>query len=122
MAPPKMNFQSGFLNDTSDLDESKLDDSLRSFMDKGETVFESEEGRADVIKDKTVYELKFVTELNHEHFLQCACYAAALHLKKGILWNVQNNEMYEISIPDKKKFLDEVVNTITKGAVKEYKR
>ena len=50
MAPPKMNFQSGFLNDTSDLDESKLDDSLRSFMDKGETVFESEEGRADVIK------------------------------------------------------------------------
>ena len=28
MAPPKMNFQSGFLNDTSDLDESKLDDSL----------------------------------------------------------------------------------------------
>ena len=32
MAPPKMNFQSGFLNDTSDLDESKLDDSLRSFI------------------------------------------------------------------------------------------
>ena len=50
MAPPKMNFQSGFLNDTSDLDESKLDDSLRSFMDKGDSVFENEEGRADVIK------------------------------------------------------------------------
>ncbi|MCR5510202.1 MAG: hypothetical protein K6F54_04550 [Lachnospiraceae bacterium] len=50
MAPPKMNFNSGFLPDTANLDENKLDDSLRSFMDKGESVFENEEGRANVIE------------------------------------------------------------------------
>ncbi len=49
MAPPRMNFQSGFLADTADLDATKIDDTLRSFMDKGEAVFEGEEGRSDVI-------------------------------------------------------------------------
>lgn len=77
-------------------------------------------GRADVVKDDTVYELKFVSELNHDHFLQCACYIVALNLEKGILWNTRNNDMYEITVPDKKKFLDAVVNTITKGVVTEY--
>lgn len=77
-------------------------------------------GRADVIKNNNVYELKFVSELNHEHFLQCACYVVAMGLKKGFLWNVQNNEMYEITVPDRKKFLDAVVSTITKGVVKKF--
>ena len=36
----------------------------------------SARGFADAVKDNIVYELKFVSELTHEHFLQCACYMA----------------------------------------------
>ena len=77
-------------------------------------------GYADVIKNKTVYELKFVSELCHEHFLRCACYMVAKKLKKGILWNVRTNEMYEILIPDKARFLDCVTKTITKHLMMKY--
>lgn len=79
-------------------------------------------GRADVVKDSKVYELKFVSELQHEHFLQCAMYMVSLGLKESILWNVKNNKMYSIKISSKKKFLDAVVNTITKGTIKTYKK
>lgn len=78
-------------------------------------------GRADVLKDDVVYELKFVSELNHEHFLQCACYMIALGLKKGVLWNTQNNAMYEITIPDRAAFINAVVKTITKQSVTQFK-
>lgn len=77
-------------------------------------------GYADVIKNKTIYELKFVSELTHEHFLQCACYVVAKKLKKGILWNTRTNDMYEISIPEKGKFLDCVAKTITKHQLIKY--
>ena len=63
-------------------------------------------GFADVVKDSIVYELKFVSELSHEHFLQCACYIVALNLEKGILWNTRDNTVFEVRVPDKKKFLD----------------
>lgn len=71
-------------------------------------------GFADVVKDDVVYELKFVSELQHEHFLQCACYMIALNLKKGILWNTRRNELYEISIPNEKQFCFEVSKTVLK--------
>jgi len=77
-------------------------------------------GYADVVKNNTVYELKFVSELTHAHFLQCASYMIALKLKKGILWNVRNNEMYEITIPDEKKFLNAITRTITKRRYKQF--
>ena len=77
-------------------------------------------GYADVIKNKVVYELKFVSELTHEHFLQCACYVVARKLKKGILWNTRTNDMYEISIPNKKQFLDCITKTITKHQLNKY--
>ena len=77
-------------------------------------------GYADVIKSKIVYELKFVNELTHEHFLQCACYVVAKQLKKGILWNTRTNDMYEITVPDKKTFLDCIAKTITKHQLTKY--
>ena len=77
-------------------------------------------GFADVVKDDIVFELKFVSELSHEHFLQCACYMIALKLKKGILLNTRDNKMYEITIPNKKKFMNAVVKTITKGKIERY--
>lgn len=70
-------------------------------------------GVADVVKNNIVYELKFVAELQHTHFLQCACYMIGLHLDKGILWNVKTNDMYEITIPDKDRFMQQVWKTVT---------
>ncbi len=90
------------------------------FANENQTRLFSAIGLADVVKDDIVYELKFVSELTHEHFLQCACYIVALGLNKGILWNTRNNEMFEITIPDKNKFLDAVVNTVTKNVHKKY--
>lgn len=77
-------------------------------------------GFADAVKDDVVYELKFVSGLAHEHFLQCACYVVALGLEKGILWNTRDNTAFEITVPDKQKFLDAVVNTITKNKITAY--
>ena len=53
-------------------------------------------------------------------FLQCACYMIALGLDVGILWNTRKNEMYEIHISDRKSFMDNVVNAITKGFLTKY--
>ncbi len=77
-------------------------------------------GLADVVKNDIVYELKFVSELTHEHFLQCAAYMIALNLEKGILWNTLNNTAFQITIPDRKTFLDSVVKAITKGTISTY--
>lgn len=77
-------------------------------------------GLADVVKNGIVYELKFVSELTHEHFLQCASYMVAMNLPKGILWNTRNNISYEIEVPDRKAFLDAVTKTVTKGMIEKY--
>lgn len=73
-------------------------------------------GRCDVIKNNSVYELKFTSALAHEHFLQCACYMIALNLKIGYLWNVKTNEMYKIEIPNRDNFVKLITKTITKRA------
>lgn len=80
----------------------------------------SAKGIADVIKDNVVYELKFVSELTHEHFLQCASYVVAMNLQKGILWNTRDNLIYEIEVPNRKAFLDAVTKTVTKGMIEYY--
>ncbi len=85
----------------------------------GEVKFTAK-GFADVVKDDIVYELKFVSELTHEHFLQCASYMVALNLQKGILWNTRDNTLYEIEVPDKKAFLNAVTKAVTKGVIETY--
>ena len=73
-----------------------------------------------MVKNDIVYELKFVSELSHEHFLQCACYMVALKLQKGILWNTRDNTQFEITIPNVNLFLDAVAKTITKKSLSKY--
>lgn len=85
----------------------------------GERKF-SVKGFADVVKDGIVYELKFVSELIHEHYLQCALYMVAMNLRKEILWNTRDNTLYGIEVPDRKAFLDVVTKTITKGLIEKY--
>lgn len=72
-------------------------------------------GMADVVKDKTVYLLKFVSALSHRHFLQCASYMLATGLQKGVIWNIYDNKLYNVEIPDRDAFLNAVVKCVTKG-------
>jgi hypothetical protein len=74
-------------------------------------------GILDVFKQNVVFELKFVNELQHVHFLQCAAYMLAMNLNRGILWNIKKNECYRIKIKDREKFFDMVALTITKHAI-----
>lgn len=80
-------------------------------------------GRWDVCKNNKIYELKFVQELTHEHFLQLACYLIATGLTEGILWNIRDNTRYKVIIPDnrdyRRKFVDMVFRTITKRKLME---
>lgn len=93
------------------IDFAEIENGLKSF---------SAIGLADVVKDNTVYELKFVSELTHEHFLQCASYMVALNIDKGVLWNTRDNTAFQITIPDKTVFLNAVAKAVTKGAIPAY--
>ena len=78
-------------------------------------------GLTDEIDNGMIYELKFTSDLSNEHFLQLACYMVALNMPVGRLWNVRDNKMYEVRIKDRQKFLNHVMNTITKGFVQKFK-
>lgn len=90
------------------------------YSQKNKDILFSAKGFADVVKNNIVYELKFVTELMHEHFLQCASYMIAMNLQKGILWNTRDNTSYEIEVPDRGAFLNAVTKAITKGVIETY--
>ena len=77
-------------------------------------------GYCDVLKSDIVHELKFVDQLAHEHFLQCASYMIGLKKEVGILWNTKTNVAYEIRIPNKRAFMNAVTNAITKTVVNTY--
>ena len=74
-------------------------------------------GLIDIYKNNTIYELKFVNEVEHTHFLQCASYMLAMQVDDGVLWNVKKNEYYKIRIKDRIKFFNLVASTITKHAI-----
>jgi len=72
-------------------------------------------GYCDVKHNEIIYELKFVSELSHEHFLQCACYMVALDMDKGILWNTRDNTMYLVHIPCVETFKEHVKKVVIEG-------
>ncbi len=73
-------------------------------------------GKFDVYKNDMIYELKFVQELKHPHFLQLACYLYATDFDAGVLWNVRDNTMFEVRIPNRDLFYKKMIRTITKRA------
>lgn len=75
-------------------------------------------GICDVIKDNTIWELKFEEELKQTNYLQLAFYLCAVPEHKGILYNVKTNEMIEVSVPNKTEFLKATVEAITKRNVR----
>ena len=78
-------------------------------------------GRIDAEKENNVYELKFVEELSHEHFLQCAMYSIMYPYNNAYLWNVKKNQLFKVKVENETEFLTQVLKTITKGTIKEFK-
>ena len=74
-------------------EDAQVECQIDFYDQEKEEVNFSAKGFADVVKDDIVYELKFVSELTHEHFLQCASYMVALNMPKGILWNTRDNTL-----------------------------
>ncbi len=77
-------------------------------------------GKATVVADDAAYLLKFRLNLSKEDFLSCAFYAFLFNCKKGVLWNVYDNSVYEITINDKTAFLNQVAVTISMGVLDKY--
>lgn len=75
------------------------------------------DARCDVLRDDCIYELKFVSELEHNAFLQCAMYTIMYGKPCGYLWNTRHNQLYKITVPDKAGFLCAVIKAITKGTI-----
>lgn len=77
-------------------------------------------GQYDVCVDDTIYELKFVSELAHVHYLQCAMYMVAMNKPRGVLFNVRTGQQVEIRIPDRQRFMNKAIKAATKSAIKEF--
>jgi len=77
-------------------------------------------GFADVVKNDAVYDLNFLSQFSHQNYLVTACHMIALGKQQGYLWNLYNNEIYFIEIPDRQKFMDAVSVAITKGKLTNY--
>ena len=89
--------------------------SLQFLSHNGRLLFTAN-GIMDVVDEGgMVYELKFVSELSHVHALQLAMYLACTEKETGRLYNTKNGQMLEISVRDRKKFLDCVARACTKG-------
>lgn len=77
-------------------------------------------GRLDAVQDGIIYELKFVSALQPQHFLQLAMYMCAREIDTGRLWNVRDNQIYEVRVPDRNRFLSLALAAVTKGEHTRY--
>lgn len=74
-------------------------------------------GRCDAFtKDGELYELKFVDTISPNHKLQAVLYAIAFNVEYAILWNLQDNAKYKISVASENisDFLKAVCKCISK--------
>ena len=120
-------------NVLDDSNRNKLVNRLGTFLDKSDSVqigcgkrFDLSNGEqirikgyCDCARADVVYELKFVSDLSKEHFLQCALYIILGRYDFGRLWNTRNNEMYNVYLNEdiKELFLLKALETATKGKI-----
>lgn len=71
-------------------------------------------GLCDVLTDGVVWELKFVRQIQPEHYIQLATYMIALNIDIGRLWNVYDNSIIEIRIANRRKFVSSLCTCISK--------
>lgn len=81
-------------------------------------------GRADIVAavsnsdsnnvggTESVWEIKFVSQLSHQHVLQACTYAYLLSLSHVILYNVRNGEKWEITPRDGQDGLHQMIESI----------
>jgi hypothetical protein len=101
-------------------DEDVQVDSLIPFYDEAGVLQFEAIGLADVMRDQTIFEIRYMEEFSHEHFLVCASYMIAQNAEAAYLWNIKNNTIYSVSIPNRQAFLDAVTIAVTKGDMKKY--
>lgn len=71
-------------------------------------------GVADAVHDHRVFELKFVSELDHAMFLQLALYLVMSGHQTGVLWNTRTDERWAVQVPDRETFMHAVILCVTK--------
>lgn len=71
-------------------------------------------GVADAVHDGQVFELKFVSELDHAMFLQLALYLVMSGHQSGVLWNTRTDERWAVQVPDRERFMHAVILCVTK--------
>ncbi|WP_329792057.1 AAA family ATPase [Lentzea sp. DG1S-22] len=71
-------------------------------------------GVADAVHDGRVFELKFVSELDHAMFLQLALYLVMSGHRTGVLWNTRTDERWAVRVPDRERFMHAVIVCVTK--------
>lgn len=71
-------------------------------------------GVADAVHDGKVFELKFVSELEHAMFLQLALYLVMSGHQTGMLWNTRTDEHWAVQVPDRERFMNAVIVCVTK--------
>lgn len=101
-------------------DEEVQVESVIPFYDESGALQFAAVGLADVMKDNTLFEIRYMEEFSHEHFLVCASYMIAQNAEYAYLWNIRNNSIYSVSIRDRQAFLDAVVVAVTKGDIQKY--
>ena len=95
-------------------------ESVIPFYDKNGILQFEAVGFADVMKEKTLFEIRYIEEFSHEHFLVCASYMVAQNADSAFLWNIRDNRIYSVSIPDKQEFMNAVAVVVTKGKIEKY--
>ena len=78
-------------------------------------------GQIDAIFNNNVIDFKYKRNIDIHDFLQLGTYLSLTKYKKGLLYNLYNESIYEIKIKDKKNFLDLMVQVISNGKVRKCK-
>lgn len=68
-----------------------------------------------VDKGNIPWELKFVSTLSNEHYLQAAMYIVCTKAPYAYLWNTRTNELKKVKVKNTEKFLGDVYTCITMG-------
>lgn len=80
------------------------------------------QGVADVFHENRIWELKFVTELTREMFLQLALYLVISGVEEGVLWNTRTDERWLVRVPDSRRFMHAVTRAVTKQDYRAFER
>ena len=78
-------------------------------------------GQIDAIQNNNIIEFKYKKNIETHDFLQIGTYLSLKNYKKGLLYNLYDESIYEIRIKDKKKFLDSMTQVLSNNHVRKCK-